>query len=270
MPHPCLGIPHPQPLEMPRRAPRRGAEGSLPEPRGSLCWWGGGGAGRGRRWERVPVPPAASQRPHMCAGSALHKGGSEALRSRAWRRHSPNGATGCGQLEPHGDGSGWPQAARATPPGTRTPPAPLPGAGVRFAPRQGGGGPMGSRTPLQHPPNQPAAPPGLRGHVPCPLARVPRRIPVGCGARGRAVPGMGVSWRALASAPAPRSSLLSGLISRCLLAALNMSRARGGRKEPLLPGDGVEAKPHAPAPPSRSLPPPPRHPDTLSSPPCQE
>lgn len=51
-------------------------------PRGSLCWRGGGGAGRGRHWERVPVPPAASQRPHMCAGSALHKGGSEALRSR--------------------------------------------------------------------------------------------------------------------------------------------------------------------------------------------
>lgn len=81
----------------------------------------------------------------------------------------------------------------------------------------------------------------------------------------RAVPGMGMSQRALASAPAPRSSLLSGLISRCLLVALNMSRARGGRKEPLLPGDGVEAKPHAPAPP-----PPPSHslPGTATPPPC--
>lgn len=184
MPQPCLGIPHPQPrmsLEMPRGAPGRGAEGGLPEPRGSPCWWGGGGAGRGRHWERVPVPPAASQHPHMCAGSALHKGGSEALRSRAWRRHSPNGATGCGQLEPHGDGADRPAAAPATPPGTRTPPPPLPGSGARLIPGCRPGTAWVGQ-PRRRPPKQPAAPPGLHRHVACPVARVPRRVPAGSGA----------------------------------------------------------------------------------------
>lgn len=190
------------------------------------------------------------------------------LQSWAWCRHIPNGAASCGQLELHRDRDGWSWAASSLAP------SPLhhlfPGQAPAW-PRWGGDGPTGcllsqqsaGGMPQRCPTEQRVVLQGLCGHVPCPVVRVPGRIPEDRGAR--AVPCL--AWGCL-SRPSPElcptQLPLSALISCCLLAALNMSRAQGDRKEPLFPRDGVVVKLRALGPPSHSLSLPSGHPNTPS------
>ena len=164
-------------------------------------------------------------------GEAMNDG---ELRSRAWRRHSPNGtglpAAGswsCMGTEPGSHGHSVPPRKLEQVPGPVA-------WGCRERIR------VGTLMTLL-----PCTPECCVGSVWAVRALWP------CGhegsLRGATIPGGSLSarwcrawlWGARASAAAPRSSLLSVPISCCLLQALNMSRARGGRKEPLFsPGMG--------------------------------
>lgn len=130
-------------------------------------------------------------------------------------------------------------------------------AGTQLVPGLGDGVPCGCHPSTERvgcpddiPPEQPTGLPGLCGHVPCPVARVLRKVLwatvpgpcLVCGCHGGPC-----------QPPAPRSSLLSGLISCCLLAALSMSRAPAAGRSLCSPGMGSRQN-RIPQAPSHCLP----------------